>query len=149
MRRTWSLVGRAEELALLGRAAQEGNAGGCVVAGEAGVGKTRLVSEARAAAASAGWATEWTAGSEELSSVPLGAFAHLVAVDPGRSAGWSLDAGGFAGALEALRGAAGGRRLWVGVDDAHLLDPASIGLLQLVARQGFGFVVVTVRSREP
>ncbi|MGH9136636.1 MAG: ATP-binding protein [Acidimicrobiales bacterium] len=148
MRGTWSLVGRREELALLGQAAREGTGGGSVVAGAAGVGKTRLVSAALSSLAQDGWATEWTTASDELSAVPLGAFAHLVSLDAVASSGSSLDVGGFAGAIQALRANAGGRRLCVGVDDAHLLDPASIGLLQLVARHGIGYVMATVRADE-
>ena len=52
----WPLTGRGDELNLLtGVLSAEANGGGMVIAGGAGVGKTRLALEAAAAAAQRGW----------------------------------------------------------------------------------------------
>ena len=52
---------------------------------------------------------------------------------------------GIVGALKSERG---GRRLILGVDDAHLLDDASAALVPLLARGGTASVVATLRSGE-
>jgi DNA-binding CsgD family transcriptional regulator len=49
---------------------------------------------------------------------------------------------------EALRERAAGKRLVLGVDDAHLLDPMSAALVLHVAMNATAFVVVTVRAGE-
>jgi hypothetical protein len=51
----WPLTGRAEELRLIGEALGDGEYKRIVVAGAAGVGKTRFTREAASAAAQAGW----------------------------------------------------------------------------------------------
>ena len=59
------IVGRSEEMILLGQAldqAAEGRGGAVIVSGEAGVGKTRLLTEfaaARCAAQPSPWAPAW------------------------------------------------------------------------------------------
>lgn len=57
---TWPLTGRAEELSVLSRLAHRGDGPvGVVLAGAAGVGKTRLAREALAVAAQRGALTRW------------------------------------------------------------------------------------------
>jgi AAA ATPase domain len=60
MTRRWPLIGRAEELALIcGLIHRRDGPGGVVLAGSAGVGKTRLAREALAAAEQRGALTRW------------------------------------------------------------------------------------------
>src|SRR5437899_1323560 len=119
---TWPLMGRREELALFEQALATSGMSGVVFAGAAGVGKTRLAREALAAAEAKGWVARWAVATQAAASIPFGALAHLLpAVEVG-----------VANRVELLRGAAarlaeeaGGRRVALGVDDAHLLDDAS------------------------
>jgi predicted ATPase len=71
----WPIVGREEELTLVRSAfdASEGN--GLVVAGAAGVGKTRLASEALREAEDQGYAAAWAVATRAAASIPFGALA--------------------------------------------------------------------------
>jgi DNA-binding CsgD family transcriptional regulator/tetratricopeptide (TPR) repeat protein len=144
---SWPLVGRDAELAVLEHALHD--RGGVVVAGAAGVGKTRLLREAEALARRDGAHVERIAASRAAASVPLGAFAHL---RPDRDAD---DVENPLGAVRSeLTRRASGTRLVLVVDDAHTLDAASAALVhQLAADElradGHMSVLVAVRSREP
>lgn len=121
----WPFVGRNAELAAVRRAVR---GTGLIVAGPAGVGKTRLLDEVacdirlRATAA--------------ISEIPLGVMApFLPSVDPSPLA-----------MLTAARTALRGRV--VVVDDVHLLDDASAGLLHMLVQHREAVVVATLRSGE-
>jgi DNA-binding NarL/FixJ family response regulator len=121
----WPFVGRDAELIAVRRAVR---GSGLIVAGPAGVGKTRLLDEVacdirlRATAA--------------ISEIPLGVMApFLPSVDPSPLAM-------LAAARTALRGRV------VVVDDVHLLDDASAGLLHMLVQHREAVVVVTLRSGE-
>src|SRR5207253_8138701 len=75
---TWPLIGRGAELAFVADAIAAGECGGIVLAGGAGVGKTRLASEVVRAAAGQRCATEWVAATRAGASIPFGSFAHLL-----------------------------------------------------------------------
>lgn len=116
-----------------------------VVAGPAGVGKTRLAREALAAAKRSGRSTRWAAGTSAAAGIPLGAVAHLfpalgTASDP-------LTLLQRAGAAIADQGK--GHRLIVGIDDAHLLDELSVTLVHQLALTRSACLVLTVRTGEP
>jgi DNA-binding CsgD family transcriptional regulator len=88
----WPLVGRRSELAMLDDALLAGARPGCVVlAGAAGVGKTRLAREALARARAAGMATEWVAATRSAASIPFGAVSHLLPAAPAGGDGPALD----------------------------------------------------------
>ncbi|PWK80756.1 regulatory LuxR family protein [Lentzea atacamensis] len=121
----WPFVGRDAELAAVRRAVR---GAGMIVAGPAGVGKTRLLDEVacdvRLRATSA------------MSAIPLGVMApFLPSVDPSPLA-----------MLTAARTAFAGRV--VVVDDVHLLDDASAGLLHMLVQHREAVVVATLRSGE-
>ncbi|WP_434449449.1 LuxR C-terminal-related transcriptional regulator [Lentzea sp. E54] len=118
-------MGRDAELAAVRRAVR---GTGLIVAGPAGVGKTRLLDEVacdvrlRATAA--------------MSEIPLGVVVpFLPSVDPSPLA-----------MLTAARAALRGRV--VVVDDVHLLDDASAGLLHQLVQHREAVVVATLRSGE-
>lgn len=116
---------------------------GVVLAGAAGVGKTRLAREAVAVAARRGAAVRWAVGSESARVVPLGAFPMLggaVSGDPG-----SL----LRDAADRLLADAGPAGVVVGVDDAHLLDELSSLLVYQLTMRKDASVVVTTRTGEP
>jgi DNA-binding CsgD family transcriptional regulator len=137
--RSWPLVGREDELGAIGTRLDEGS--GVVVAGPPGVGKTRLAAEAADLARARGCAVEWVRATRSAASIPLGAFAGLG------------PAGGGVEVLAALRRAlverAGGRRLVLCADDAHLLDDASAALVHQLAAAGEASVVATVVAGAP
>ncbi len=113
-----------------------------MLAGAAGVGKTRLAREALAAVEQRGTLTRWAVATASARALPLGAFAAMLGVvgpDPARL---------VAQASEALLAGAGRAGVVVGVDDAHLLDELSAVLVhQLVLRRAAS-VVLTLRSGE-
>jgi AAA ATPase-like protein len=116
-----------------------------VVAGPAGVGKTRLAREALEAAKRSGRVTRWAAGTSAAAAIPLGAVAHLLPAlgtvsDP-------LTLLQRAGAAIADQGK--GHRLIVGIDDAHLLDELSVTLVHQLALTRAACLVLTVRTGEP
>jgi DNA-binding CsgD family transcriptional regulator len=138
----WPLVGRSDEFAL----ARERIAGGgsVVIAGDPGVGKTRLARELIASAESERASTEWAVATHAAQPIPFGALAHLVTpstVGGGRDA--TLRA-----VIESI-GRRGGGRFVLGVDDAHLLDGVSAVLVHQLVSRGVASVVVTARSGVP
>ena len=138
----WPLVGRAEELAFVDRAMADGRVRGVVLAGAAGVGKTRLAREVLRSAAGRGAATCWVAATDAAATLPLGAFAPLLPTLGG------IDRVDLLGRVsEQLVTRAGGRRLVLGVDDAHLLDQTSTALVCQLVMTESAFVVLTVCRR--
>lgn len=139
MERSWPLTGRDEELRRVAAAIRHG-AAGIVVAGPAGVGKTRLVREALAVPEGRGATVVWAHGSTAARPFPLGAFAGLLDVSPG------VAAETIGRALDQL---ARQRPLVLAVDDAHLLDEHSAIVLHRVVVRRLAPVVVTLRTGEP
>lgn len=140
----WPLIGRAAELEQLSRLLETGR-GAAVLAGPAGVGKTRLGSEWLTTAESKGFPTLRVAATQSSSDVPFGAFAALI---PEAIAG--------ADQLALLRQIAnavqergGGKRIAVLVDDAHLLDEGSAALTHLLVTSQLALIVATLREGEP
>ena len=139
MERSWPLTGRDEELRRAVAAIRPGGAG-IVVAGAAGVGKTRLAREALAVPEGRGATVVWAHGSTAARPFPLGAFAGLLDIPPG-------DAAETVG--RALDQLARQQPLVLAVDDAHLLDEHSAIVLHRVVVRRLAPVVVTLRSGEP
>lgn len=137
MERSWPLTGRDEELRAVAAAVRPGGAG-IVVAGPAGVGKTRLVREALVLADRRA-AVLWAQGSTAARTFPLGAFAGVLDVSSGDAAA------SVAHALTQL----GREPVVLAVDDAHLLDDHSAIVLQRAALRHVAPVVITVRTGEP
>ena len=148
MERSWPLTGRDEELRTVVAAIRPG-AAGIVVAGPAGVGKTRLAREALgvatarealAVAAARAARVVWAHGSTAARPFPLGAFAGLLDISPGD------DAQTIGRALDQL---ARHRPNVLAVDDAHLLDEHSAIVLHRVVVRRLAPVLVTLRTGEP
>jgi len=135
----WPFVGRERELAEI-----ENGRTGVVLVGQAGIGKSRLLAEAVDRVAPLASRTVRVAATESLAAVPFGAFAGVLASD--------LDPGApFAALSRALRSLSGDSELdraVLAVDDAHLLDDASAGLVLLAAQAGTR-VLATIRTGEP
>ena len=139
------LVGRTAELRRLSRALGRGSIRGAILAGPAGVGKTRL-------------AREWLADScrrretvavsatAAAASIPFGAFAHLLPAELPADAPPLTVLQSAVRALVERNGTA--RGLVVAVDDAHLLDDASATLVHRLVDANDAFVVLTLRLGE-
>ena len=143
---TLPLVGRRRELARIEQALDTPGVAAVVLAGEAGVGKTRLAKEAVATAEAKGCVARWAVATRSAASIPFGAMAHLMpTVEGGAEDRFAL----LQAAAEGMVQGTGGPRLALGVDDGHLLDDASAALLHQLASTARGFLVITVRSGVP
>jgi DNA-binding CsgD family transcriptional regulator len=112
-----------------------------VLAGPAGVGKSRLARECVAMGEPLGLRCARVFATAAASAVPLGALAQLVPDEPG----WAGSPGDELGwVVERIRGDGG--PLLVVVDDAHLLDDASATVVHRVVRDGGGLLVLTART---
>ena len=115
----WALTGRTEELrrivdALTGQRPYAG----VVVAGDAGVGKSRLAREALARL-SRRYVVHWVVATASARPLPLGVFADRIDDVVAEPMLLVRDV------IESLTANAGGGSVIVGVDDAHLLDDLS------------------------
>jgi DNA-binding NarL/FixJ family response regulator len=132
-----------------------------IVLGPPGIGKSRLVTEvSRVLERDDGVRVHNVVATRTASTVPLGALAHLApanlpASDPGRDSPF--------GVIDAMRAALAGmtgdgdvaaradrratRPLLV-VDDAHLLDPLSLVVIDELVVAGSVFLLATARSTE-
>jgi DNA-binding NarL/FixJ family response regulator len=137
-------VGRSEELEFVERqtTARAGPAG-VVLAGAPGVGKTRLAREALAAAGRRGALTHWLAATQSSRHLPLAPF--VMALGP-VAAMAPLDAMRYM--LDSLSRSAGPRPIFVGIDDAHLLDDLSAVLVRQLVLRRTATAVLTLRTGE-
>ena len=138
----WPLTGRAEELRAIDAALSDPDSAGIVVSGAAGVGKSRLASEALDSMAEKGFEVRRAVATSSARALPLGAFAAWTAA--------GLDNLELVrGVIDSLTAAPPGSEVVVGVDDVHLLDDLSAFVLhQIVQRRG-AKVLLTVRDGEP
>ena len=139
----WPLVGRVAELKHVCTLLHTGR-GAILLAGAAGVGKTRLATECLDLATARGFVPLRAPATHGAAGIPFGAFASLV---PDLAPSTDL--------LEVLRkiadavaGRGKGKPVAVLVDDAHLLDEASAALTHLLATTERTFLFATVRSGE-
>lgn len=141
-----TVVGRESELDAARRALAR-RAGGVLLAGEPGVGKT-CIARVLVAELEAGAENEvlWMVAPAPEPVIPFGVFAPLVPGVGGKP-GRQPDAFFL---LQALRRAvlerAGGRRLVLGIDDAHRLDSHSATLVFQLVAAGEALLVAAMRS---
>jgi len=115
---------------------------GAVISAAAGVGKSRLVREACAAAEAGGALTILARATASSASIPLGALAGVLPEEARSDDPLQL----VRRSIAALRDRAGERPVVFAVDDAQLLDVASAGLLLHLATTANVFVVATLRA---
>lgn len=145
MAMSWPFVGRYNELRLVGEALRDPTRRGIILGGMAGVGKSRLVTEALRALDNERLVCLRADATPGARDIPLGAFAHLLP-PTAPSGGSSVNVVRWAAAALDTRVAPG--RLVLVIDDVHLLDPASATLLLHLVRNERGRVLATVRSGE-
>jgi DNA-binding CsgD family transcriptional regulator len=136
------LVGRELELRVVLDTARKGEMAAAVIAGPAGVGKTRLLREVATRVERSGRSVISLTGTSAARAIPFGALAPVLdEADVGTNQ--------LAQVRRELLRRAGDRRLLATVDDAHLLDgPTALVLWQLASEQRIT-VIATVRSGEP
>jgi DNA-binding NarL/FixJ family response regulator len=139
----WPLVGRGQELTRIAAAIHRPLPAGVVLVGAAGVGKTRLATEALNQARADGATIEWAVATDAAASMPFGPIAHLL--PHGRDDATSLlDL--LQRAADGLAERARGGRVVLGVDDAHLLDRASAALIHHLVLSSTASVLMTLRT---
>jgi DNA-binding CsgD family transcriptional regulator len=119
---------------------------GVVVAAPAGLGKTRMAQECLAAAGLAGLTTARATATASQRAMPLGALAHLLPTLNDTIAQDGSDL--LRRAVRELLLRTDGARLFLLVDDAHLLDDTSATLLYRLVVANQAFVLMTIRSGE-
>ena len=75
----WPLAGREAELRSVADALSDASASGIVIAGPAGVGKTRLAVEASALAAARGCTVAWVRATRSAAGIPLALATSAIA----------------------------------------------------------------------
>ena len=141
--RGWPLTGRADELSRISELTRHRDGPmGIVLAGAAGVGKTRLAREALAVSEQRGALIRWAVATASARALPLGAFAttlRMLGPDPARL----VDQ-----ASQALLAGARRAGVVIGVDNAHLLDELSAVLIHQLVVHRAASVVLTMRTGE-
>ncbi len=144
MELVWPLIGRSAELDRVDGLLRSG-AGAVVLAGAAGVGKTRLGTECLARAGASGFVPVRASATSATSGLPFGAFAHLLPDRMGAPSKANL----LRQVAQSIIERGGHHTVAILVDDAHLLDDSSAALTLQLAQAGNVFVIATVRSGAP
>jgi len=137
------MTGRTEERAYLKAAIDDPLQTGVLVAGGAGVGKTRLLREV--IEEETDHHVEFVTATESARSLPFGAFAHLLPEDLGAID--RIDLLAVIGRHLVRR--AEGKSVILAVDDMHLLDAFSAALVHHIATASLAMILLTLRSGEP
>jgi DNA-binding CsgD family transcriptional regulator len=138
----WPLVGRDLERAQIDAARADAACVGVIISGAPGIGRTRLAREVVLEAERGGDLTYWTQATASSATIPLGAFAALIPDDVRSEDPLEL----IRRSTERVRARAAGRSVWLGIDDAQMLDQASAALVLNLATAANVFVVVTVAT---
>lgn len=145
----WPFVGRAEILARLERLLFS-SGGSTLLAGTAGVGKTRLATELLHQARQQGFSTFHITATRAAAEIPFGAFAGtLFADDEPLPMPISARAEWMRGAVRRLAAMGGQLPVVVFVDDIHLLDPVSATFVHHAVGAKACLLVATMRTADP
>jgi ATP/maltotriose-dependent transcriptional regulator MalT len=138
------LVGRSVEISAIDEAWAR-RAAGLVLSGPVGVGKSRVARAGRDSIKARGSDTVAVQATASAATVPLGAFASVVELPRGLDDPFDR----MHVAAEVIRRRAGGGRLALSVEDAHLLDPPSAAVVLNLASDRTVFVLATIRTDTP
>ncbi|KAA0233409.1 MAG: LuxR family transcriptional regulator [Actinobacteria bacterium] len=138
----WPLVGRVDELEVIVAAIDDRNVGGVVLAGGAGVGKTRLAMEAARLATERGFRSATVLATRSSTGIPLGALAPLL---PPIEDQVELRGDLLEWAARSLRDDED-QALALVVDDAQFLDDATATVIHQLAGSKGVFIIATVRT---
>lgn len=137
----WSLVGRGEELTYVVGQVLDPVSRGVLIAGAAGVGKTRLMVEALGQLDDCH--VERATATRSAQPLPFGALAHLL---PDHALADQADL--FSVMRRKLRQRADGRPIVLAMDDAYLLDPRSAAFVHHLVTNDGAKAILTSRSGE-
>lgn len=137
------LVGRGQQLSTI-LSNLESGVPGVLLAGEMGIGKTRLAAEVAASLKAGGWQVRRATTSASTAAVPFGAVSDLLPAIPTSDLRMILEAVG-----QRIVDQAGGGRLLLVVDDAQHLDEASVALVHRMLVSRSVNVLFTQRSDVP
>jgi DNA-binding CsgD family transcriptional regulator len=143
MRERWPLTGRDDEMRAVAEVLGGDEYQGVAVVGPAGVGKSRLLREAAAVAATSGWSLRHIAATASGSTVPLGAFAPWV--DEFNGAPSEL----VHRVMDALTRDSRACRVLMVIDDAHVLDELSALVVHQLVLQRRASVLLSIRTGRP
>jgi DNA-binding CsgD family transcriptional regulator/tetratricopeptide (TPR) repeat protein len=115
-----------------------------VIAGAAGVGKTRLARELIGRAAATGLPTNWIVGTASARPIPLGAFTTTLSSEAMTAV--AAPAPSVRRVIDSLVGQGSNGRCLIGIDDAHLLDGFSAHVVHHLAQTREARLVVTLRT---
>ena len=141
----WPLVGRTAEVAAIVELLDRVPPAAVVVAGPAGVGKSRVLREVADWAAGHDWTVHRIVGTRAAASIPFGAVAALLADRLDDASSVEI----LAHARRVLTTNDGRPPPLLVVDDAQRLDAASATVVHQVVTAGIGRLVATVRTGEP
>jgi DNA-binding CsgD family transcriptional regulator len=150
MPRTWPFTGRRKVADRLRRSLVGSETNCVVLAGPAGVGKTRLALEIVKTLRVEGFAVRQAIATRSSENLPFGALASLLPPGP-----WQLPRRGSSAvgmlqrALSSFTGSLDGSRPLLLIDDAHLLDDYSATLVAQIVVSNAASVILTVRAGEP
>lgn len=137
------MTGRGDEMSVLvGMFDRDSGPHAVVIAGGAGLGKTRLAREAAAAAAERDWVVRHVQGAAAGQAIPLGPFAQWID---------QLDEQPMtvvSSVIAAVTASPGNKPVLIAVDDVHLLDDLSMFLLHQVIQRRLATVIATLRTGE-
>lgn len=145
MRDRWPLLGRDDEFQLLVERLLGADRQHVVLAGQAGVGKSRLGAELLSEAEDRGLAVVRVTCGKSMKWVALGAFVSLLPVEEHHHAS---DRAVLMQAAAAITSRARSGCIIVMIDDAHELDDASAALTQILADDDRVALLITVRTGE-
>lgn len=139
----WPLTGRDDELHQVVEDLLGDTHRGVLIAGKAGVGKTRLGREAASAMAAHGWAVRRVAGTPAARSILFAPFMRWAAEPAASRTAQVVEI------VAALTRDAGEAPLLVVADDVQWLDEMSALVLHHLVVQELANVILTLRSGEP
>ncbi|MGV1004467.1 MAG: LuxR C-terminal-related transcriptional regulator [Candidatus Nanopelagicales bacterium] len=140
----WPLTGRDAEMDLLASLlGGDVSPTSVVIAGGAGVGKTRLGREAADAAAQRGWVVRSVQGTAAAQAIPLGTFLPWISQFDEQPL--SL----VSSVIAAVTTSPDNAPVLLVVDDVHLLDDLSAFVLHQLVRGQKATVIATLRTDEP
>ena len=139
----WPFVGRDAEQERIARLLAADPPTSVLIAGEQGVGKTRLAAAAREHATAAGFEVRHVLAGSATRAIPFGALATLLPVIRDVAENSQAALGAAAAALTRLGDE---RPLLISVDDAHHLDDPSAAVLHQIGSSGGTTILLTVRA---
>jgi DNA-binding CsgD family transcriptional regulator len=137
---TWPLTGRDEELRLLWATLNDDRYRGALIAGQAGVGKTRLASEVVSLATSRGWSVRRAAGTATAREIPLGALAEWADGPAGTPLAVAQHV------IESMLAGTVDSAVVLFIDDAHLLDDLSAFVVHQIIQRRAARLILTMRT---